>query len=311
MISVVIPSLNEERAIAETVQLIREVLIKAQIAPAEIIVVDDGSTDATAERAAAAGAKVIHHPMNAGYGRALKAGIARATYDTIVITDADGTYPIHTIPELFDRYTKGFDMVVGARSGVNYRGSLLKMPLRWILRRLVEFTASRSVPDINSGLRLFSKSTVMGYFDNLCDTFSFTTSLTLAYLMTGRFVTYVSIPYAERIGESKVRLFRDSVRTFQYILEAAVFYNPLRIFLLFAAILVACSALSFLAAAILHLNVFFYLGVGGIIDASLVLSIGLLAVLLRQILAQSAKGQSAVETSASHDADFAQRQNLR
>ncbi len=307
MISVVIPALNEERAIAETVQLIREVLIKAQIAPAEIIVVDDGSADATAERAAAAGAKVIHHPMNAGYGRALKAGITHATYDTIVITDADGTYPIHTIPELFDRYSNGFDMVVGARSGMNYRGSLLKMPLRWILRRLVEFTASRSIPDINSGLRLFSKSTVTDYFDSLCDTFSFTTSLTLAYMMTGRFVTYVSIPYAERIGESKVRLFRDSVRTFQYILEAAVFYNPLRIFLLFAAILVACSALSFLAAAILHLNVFFYLGVGGIIDASLVLSIGLLAVLLRQILAQSAKGQGVAETSASRNVASSQR----
>jgi glycosyltransferase involved in cell wall biosynthesis len=289
MISVVIPALNEERAIAETIRSIREVLAKAQLEPAEIIVVDDGSSDDTAERAKAAGAKVIQHPMNAGYGRALKAGISYAIYDTIVIMDADGTYPIDTIPALYDCYRRGFDMVVGARSGTHYRESFVKLPLRWILRKLVEFTASRTIPDINSGLRLFSKSIVINYFDHLCDTFSFTTSLTLAYAMTGRFVSYVPIPYSQRIGKSKVKLFVDSVRTFQYILEAAVFYNPLRIFLLFAALLVLCSAFSFAAAAVLHLNVFFYLGVGGIIDASLVLSIGLLAVLLRQIMAQSAK----------------------
>ena len=109
-----------------------------------------------------------------------------AQHDTIVIMDADGTYPIGNLQELLDGYRKGFDMVIGARQGKHYRESFSKSLLRLILTFLVEFTTGRDVPDVNSGFRVFSKATVTPYFHNLCDTFSFTTSLTLAYMMTAR-----------------------------------------------------------------------------------------------------------------------------
>jgi glycosyltransferase involved in cell wall biosynthesis len=289
MISVVIPALNEQDEIAATVARVKEIFRSSGIETYEVVVVDDGSRDDTGIQAEQAGARVVRHPHNVGYGRSLKDGIRAARHDIIVINDADGTYPIEAIPELIACYNKGYDMVVGARSGKHYRESLLKMPLRWVLRWIVEFTANRSIPDINSGLRVFRRSTVLEYFDHLCDTFSFTTSLTLAYMMTGRFVAYVPVAYNKRVGASKVRLFRDSVRTLQYVVEAAIYYDPLKMFALMACIVLAASFASFVLALTIGLNVFFYVGVGGIISSVLIFSLGLLAVLLRQIMVKSSR----------------------
>lgn len=284
MISIVIPAYNEEGAIGPTLMKLREALQTASL-DAEILVVNDGSQDKTAEEAAAHGAKVINNPHNAGYGRSLKRGITAAKNETIFIMDADLTYPAEMIPVLLKEYqTKGLDMVVGQRSGNHYRESLIKSPLRSVLKFLVEYTTGRKVPDINSGLRVFNKNVAMNYENRLCDTFSYTTSLTLAYMMTGRFVGYVPIPYNERHGETKVRLFRDSIRTLQYILEAVVYYNPIKMFTLLAAVLLFLSMLSFLAALITHIHVAYYFGIGGVLVALLVFCQGFLALLLKQIL---------------------------
>jgi glycosyltransferase involved in cell wall biosynthesis len=289
MISAVIPALNEQDEIGSTVTRMRETLSAYGIKDYEVIVVDDGSRDLTGTRAEQAGARVLRHPHNVGYGRSLKDGIRAACYDTIIINDADGTYPIEAIPELLACYDKGFDMVVGARSGEHYRESLIKMPLRRVLRFIVEFTAGRSIPDINSGLRVFRRSTILEYYDHLCETFSFTTSMTLAYMMTGKFVAYVPIAYNKRVGKSKVKLLRDSMKTLQYIIEAAIYYNPLKMFLLMALLVSAGSLVSFVFALVSRFNVFFYVGVGGIISSVIVFSLGLLAVLLRQIMLKSSR----------------------
>lgn len=292
MISVVVPALNEELAISDTVKSIASVLEANRLVPFEIIIVDDGSSDGTATLALEAGARVISHPHNVGYGRSIKDGIVAAKFETIVITDADGTYPIGDIPKLVDRHAVGFDMTVGARQGEHHRESIIKMPLRWILRKLVEFTAGRHIPDINSGLRVFDRSTALLYLNALCDTFSFTTSMTLSYMMTGRFVTYCPIDYHKRIGKSKVRLLSDSIRTFQYILEAAIYFNPLRMFILASGLLVLAAVVCFLAAYALQFNVFYYSGLGALIASAIVLPMGLLAVLLRQILVHSDAGRA-------------------
>ncbi|MEW6267162.1 MAG: glycosyltransferase family 2 protein [Thermodesulfobacteriota bacterium] len=284
MISIVIPAFNEEKAIGQTVRMVREALDPNQYPDTEILVVDDGSSDRTSELAQAAGARVHRHPQNAGYGRTLKEGIRLARHETIVILDADLSYPAQTIPVLLEEYGRGFDMVVGARTGHHFRGSMFKGPLRWILKLLVEYAAGRPVPDANSGLRVFSKSRVEEYLNHLCDTFSFTTSLTLAYLMTGRFVCFLPIEYYERVGRTKVRLLKDSLRTLRYILQAIIYYNPLKIFILMSAACVLFSTFSFIIGAITHINAPYYLGIGGLLVTLLVFSLGLLAELLRQIM---------------------------
>jgi glycosyltransferase involved in cell wall biosynthesis len=285
MISIVVPALNERDSIEGTVRRAREVCEGAGLTPCEIVVVDDGSSDGTGDLARNAGARVVRHPHNVGYGRSLKDGITAATYDTIVITDADGSYPLEAIPDLVKKYRdEGFDMVVGARTGAHYRESAIKSPLRWILKSIVEFTANRNIADINSGLRVFDKNTARTFFNHLSDTFSFTTSMTLAYMMNAKFVHYQAIDYHERVGKSKVRLFRDSVRTLQYILEAATYYNPLKIFGLFAILCFVMAVISVILGVALQVVSAFVLGVGAILLGILVFAMGLLAVLLKQIM---------------------------
>ena len=287
MISVVIAAYNESEGIGATSRQIHKVCTDAGISGFEIIVVDDGSTDDTGDRARESGATVLRNPHNLGYGYSVKRGILASRHDTIVITDADMTYPVDEIPALLAEYRKGFDMVVGQRSGAHYRGSALKAPLRWVLKFLVEYAAGRRIPDINSGFRVFNRNTAATFFAHVCDTFSFTTSLTLAYMMNGKFVGYVPISYHERAGHSKVRLLRDSLRTLQYIVEAVIYFNPLKAFLLLASLTVAGSLFSFLLGAILSIKAFYYLGVGGLMLALLTLCLGFIAVLLKQIMLQS------------------------
>lgn len=284
MISVVIPAYNEENAIKETIDEIKKVFKDNKIKDFEVVIVNDGSSDKTGEIAKAQGVTVVNHPHNVGYGRSLKDGIRKAKFDTIIITDADRTYPFDQAPLLLKEFNKGFDMVVGARTGSHYRESLVKAPLRKILKFLVEFTANREIPDINSGLRVFSRKTVLEYVGHLCDTFSFTTSMTLAYMMTGRFVTYLPIPYEKREGQTKVKLIKDSLRTLQYILQSINYYNPIKIFMLFAALCIMCSIIGFLLSFFAGLQSGFYLGIGGLLISLVIIGLGLVADLLKQIM---------------------------
>ena len=172
MLTVLIPAFNEEESIAYTVTRVREALDAHGIAPSEILVIDDGSTDRTAEFAKVSGASILRNPHNIGYGASLKRGIIAAQHDAICLIDADLTYPEHEIPRLFAAYQSGFDMVVGARTGHHYSGSIFKGPLRRILRFTVEFAAGRRIPDANSGLRVFSRCAALEHLPHLCDTFS-------------------------------------------------------------------------------------------------------------------------------------------
>lgn len=281
MISVIVPAYNEQDAIAPTVAAIRAMLDGAGWHAGEIVVVDDGSTDETAARAEAAGARVLRHPANAGYGRSLKDGILAAKHDLIAITDADGTYPIERIPDLIAKVEAGFDMAVGARQGAAYRESALKHPLRLLLKFLVEFTAGQSVPDPNSGLRAFRRSGIVEHFPALSQGFSFTTSATLAYMSTGKFVVYAPIPYAKRVGVTKVRLFRDSLRTLQFIVQAILFHNPLKLFLCVTLAALAFAALAIAIASLAGGWVAWAFALLGLLVAALSGLIGLIAEMLR------------------------------
>jgi glycosyltransferase involved in cell wall biosynthesis len=285
MVSVIIPAYNEEKAIRKTIKEIQEVLKENKLDKnSEIIVVDDCSTDKTKEVALECKAKVLSNPTNMGYGFSLKRGINEAKNETIVITDADNTYPFTSVPEMLDLKKEGFDLVIGARKGKYYRQSFFKNFLRRLLKMLVEFVSGKKIKDINSGLRVFDKSTVIEYFPRLCNTFSFTTSQTLAYLMNCKFVTYIDIPYRKREGKSKIKLIRDSIKSLKYILEACIYYNPMKIFSLLSILCIIFSIIGFVVSHFMNIHVGYILGIGGLLVSIIVFALGLLAVLLKQIM---------------------------
>lgn len=239
-ISVVIPAYNEELGVRAQVESIERVLTSRAI-PHEVIVVDDGSEDRTAEEALKAGARVLQHASNRGYGASLKTGIVAARYDTIVISDADGTYPAEEIPELVAELD-GADMAVGARVGNEVHIALSRRPAKWILGRLSEHIAGQPIPDLNSGLRAFRREVVKQYFPILSNRFSFTTTVTLALLADDYRVVYHPINYYKRVGKSKItpRHFMDFAIL---VVRMAMLFQPLKVFVPLAF---ACGLLGML-----------------------------------------------------------------
>lgn len=233
-ISVVVPAYNEGPSVAGVVLRLRDVLEKARIRH-EIIVVDDGSDDNTAHEAERVGAEVVRSPTNKGYGYSLLSGIKRARYPLIAITDADETYPSEMLPELIKKAER-YDMVIGQRTGKFYQGSRLKSLSRVAFRVLSEFTAGARIPDINSGLRVFSRDFVLEHENSISTGYSFTTTVTLIALLEGHHLLYVPIEYHQRAGESKVRYVRDTLRSLQIITQVILAYNPIKFFMLLAII---------------------------------------------------------------------------
>jgi len=244
-ISAVIPAYNEEPGIASVIDGLRDVLQRVA-RKHEIIVVDDGSCDQTAELARQHGALTLRHPINRGYGRALVTGFNAARYDWVLMIDGDGSYPPPEIQKLVES-ADGFDMIVGARQGKLFWGNPIRSLMRWIYLSLAGFVAGESIPDANSGLRLIRKSEYFRCIPFLCLGYSFSTTLTLSFLQSGRFVAFVPVAYAERKGRSKVRPVRDILRTLQIMTQAIVYYNPLKLTVSAAALL---SFASILCAAI-------------------------------------------------------------
>ena len=229
----VIPAYNEEEGIARVLDAITRV-VQADGLAAEIIVVDDGSNDGTAAIAAARGARVIRIPMNVGYGAALRRGIEAAGHSRIVITDGDASYPLDYTGEMLKRLER-FDLVIGRRTGRTDYRSLLMYPFRVIYLLVVWFVVGRRVPDPNSGFRAFRRETIAEFLPIMCAGFSFTTSMTTLYLLSGRTVDYLPIPYARRVGTSKIRFVRDMLRTGQLLCSVILLYNPIKLFILLAA----------------------------------------------------------------------------
>ncbi len=247
-VSVIIPAFNEEPAISSVVTGLGALLEEREISY-EIIVVDDGSEDATAQEAASAGARVIQHLSNRGYGAALKTGIAAATYEVVAIIDADGTYPAEALPSLLARLEHA-DMVVAARTGRSVSIPLLRRPAKWALNKLANYVSNSRIPDLNSGFRVFRRDVVMQYFMILPDQFSWTTTITLALLCDKYAVTYLSVDYRKRRGRSKIVPW-DAGSFVILILRMAMLFRPLRVFLPLA-LLCAIYGLAKMAIDLTH-----------------------------------------------------------
>ncbi len=227
-LTVVIPAYNEENALGPEIDRLCSVLAEAGITH-EIIVVDDGSTDGTADVARSKNCRLIRLPRNHGYGAALKKGFAAARSELVAITDADGTYPAEALPEMV-RAAEEYDMVVGARTGDSVHIPLVRRPAKWFLRKLASWLSGFKIPDLNSGLRVIRRSLVRRYAHILPQGFSFTTTISLALLCNGFSVKYLPIDYRRRIGDSKIRA-GHAWDFLLLILRVIVLFNPLKVFL--------------------------------------------------------------------------------
>jgi len=256
MVSVIIPAYNEAGAIVGVVEKIRSVMDTAGH-PYEIIVVDDGSADGTAASLIGQDVVILTHPENKGYGASLKAGIRSAKGDIIVITDADGTYPSESMPELVKAvHEDGYDMAVGARTGRDVNIPLLRRPAKFILKKLSDYLSETKIPDINSGLRAFKKDLALKYFHLLPQGFSFTTTITLALLSDGYNVKYMPINYLSRKGgKSKIKPFRDFTNFALLIIRVICYFNPLKVFLPVSLLFLALGGYHIVETLVLYRRV--------------------------------------------------------
>ena len=215
--------------------------------PHEIIAVDDGSTDDSCGAICQAEDVIlVRHPVNRGYGAALKTGIRRARFERVAIIDADGTYAPESLVELLARWGDN-DMVVGARVGKDAAIPTLRRPAKWLLNQLANYLVGVKIPDLNSGLRVFRKSVALRFFNLLPSGFSFTTTITLAMLSNDYLVAYVPVSYAARVGSSKIRPIRDTINFVGLILRTFMYFAPLKVF--------APVSLAFLLAALVKTGI--------------------------------------------------------
>ena len=235
-ITVVLPAKNEAGAIQQTVKAIKQ-LNRVD----EIIVVNDGSTDDTAQIAEQAGAKVINHPYSKGNGAAIKTGARNAIGDVIVFMDADGQHDANDILKLIEKIEQGYDLVVGARQKGS-QASVGRGIANKLYNNLASYMSEHQVEDLTSGFRAVRAEKFKEFIYLLPNGFSYPTTSTMAFFRAGYSVTYVPIHAAKRIGKSHIHPIKDSVRFFLIIFKIATLYSPLKMFLPFAVLLFALGS---------------------------------------------------------------------
>ena len=224
LVTVLLPAYNEEQSIGQTIRKIKDLHPDF-----EILVVDDGSTDNTRQEALDAGANVWSHPYNIGNGAAVKTGLRYASGEWILMMDADGQHDPADIAALLEHKEK-FDMVVGARkkgSATSLHRDLANFFYNWLASYVTKFR----VQDLTSGFRLIKNDTIRKFIYLLPNTFSYPSTITLAYLRSGRSIKYIPIKTQKRKGKSKIKLFQDGVRFFLIITKIATLFSPFRVFL--------------------------------------------------------------------------------
>jgi glycosyltransferase involved in cell wall biosynthesis len=230
LVSVVVPAFNEEQAIGLVLDDILAVMEPLGL-PWELIVVDDGSTDNTrAICEARPKVQVISHPRNRGNGAARTTGVKAARGRYIIMTDADGTYPIAAFPQLIAELERA-DMVIGAREREMGTLKWLRTLAKEFIRHLASYLTQTKIPDLNSGLRAMKRELVLQFLPILPTTHSWVSTITMAFLSSGYTVTWLPIPYYKRIGRSTFHPIRDTYNYLSLVVRAIMYFNPLRVFL--------------------------------------------------------------------------------
>ncbi|MGM9516606.1 glycosyltransferase family 2 protein [Roseateles sp. DB2] len=235
-LSVVLPAKNEAGAVGTTVARLRELLPEA-----EVLVVNDGSGDATADVATAAGALVLSHPYTKGNGAAIKTGARVASGEVIVFMDADGQHDPADIPRLLALIESGHDLVVGARQKGS-QASLGRGLANGFYNRLASWMTGHRVEDLTSGFRAVRADKFREFLYLLPNGFSYPTTSTMAFFRAGYSVAYVPIHASKRIGQSHIRLLRDGARFLLIIFKIGTLFSPLKIFAPIALLLFSLAS---------------------------------------------------------------------
>lgn len=224
-ISIILPAKNEAEGLRRTLPALR-----AQFPAAELLVVDDGSTDQTAKVALEHGAKVLSSPYSMGNGAAIKRGARVATGDVLVFMDADGQHDPASIPALLAKLGEGYDMVVGARDGTgqaNFHRGAANTFYNWLASRMTGFT----IKDLTSGFRAARAGRFREFLHLLPNGFSYPTTSTMAFFRSAYPVAYIPIQVARRVGNgSHIRPLKDGIRFLLIIFKIATLYSPLKLF---------------------------------------------------------------------------------
>lgn len=225
-LSIVLPALNEGASLAQLIPALRE-----RFPQAEILVVDDGSSDRTLEVCDPAICRVVRNPYRMGNGAAVKRGMRAARADTVVLMDADGQHTPAQVAQLLERYASGdYDMVVGARAA-SRQASLFRMTGNHLLNRLASWMTNQRVADLTSGLRVVKAERFREFLHLLPNGFSYPTTITMAFFRSGYPVSYVPVDVQPRIGRSHIRPLRDGARFLLIVFKIGSLYSPLKLFL--------------------------------------------------------------------------------
>ncbi len=276
-ISAIIPVFNEEKIVFKVISELKEILKKCNDSH-EIIVIDDNSTDQSGKiLQTIEGINLIQHPKNRGYGASLKTGIKNAQGEWILIVDADGTYPLDSILDLY-KYLNKYDMIVGARTGKNVNIPFFRRPAKKFISLLANFLSGQKIPDLNSGLRFFKKELALNYFHLFPERFSFTTTITLALISDEYLVKFIPIDYFKREGKSSISPLKDFFYFISLVVRIVSYFRPLKVF-------ASLSLALFFSAILFFIYCFYFLHI--IADTTLVIvSMASLQIFLSGLVAE-------------------------
>lgn len=277
ILSIVIPARDEAASLPLLLQKLR-----ALHAAAEIVVVDDGSTDDTAKMASATKAAVISHPYSLGNGAAVKSGARAARGEVLVFMDADGQHAPEDIARLLEKFNKGYDMVIGARSGGSH-ASLGRRLANGIYNTLASWMVGHRIDDLTSGFRVARAGLFKEYLHLLPNGFSYPTTITMAFFRAGFRVGYVPIEAGRREGRSHIRPLRDGVRFLLIIFKITTLYSPFKIFLPIAGLFFVAGLANYIRTFVSH-HQFTNMSALLFITATLVFLIGLVSEQITNLL---------------------------
>lgn len=270
-LSIVIPAKDEAASLPPVLSELK------RLHPgAELIVVDDGSSDGTGDVARAAGAVVVRNPYSMGNGAAIKAGVRTANGRVVVCMDADGQHAPADVARLLELQAQGYDMVVGARTGSRSQASPWRHMANAFYNALASWMTGHRILDLTSGFRAADAAHFREFLHLLPNGFSYPTTITMAFFRAGYRVGYVPIEAAKRQGKSHIKPLRDGVRFLLIIFKIATLYSPLKIFLPISA-LFFCTGVGYYLYTFIEYHRFTQMTALLIITSVLIFLIGLVS----------------------------------